>query len=89
MQGYALVEFAEKNQAEKAVKGTDNTTFLEKTIRTSVDHTSFSVFQAELTEMCRSDFAFAKASSGRRAGNGGAAPPRRGGRDREASPSRR
>ncbi|KAK6907531.1 RNA-binding protein 8A [Kwoniella mangroviensis CBS 10435] len=32
--GYALIEFPEKEQAEKAVKGTDGTTFLEKTIKT-------------------------------------------------------
>ncbi|WWD18098.1 hypothetical protein CI109_102546 [Kwoniella shandongensis] len=34
--GYALVEYAEKEQAEKAIKETDGTTFLEKTIRTEL-----------------------------------------------------
>ncbi|WVR05687.1 hypothetical protein IAU60_002711 [Kwoniella sp. DSM 27419] len=66
--GYALIEYREKEQAEKAIKGTDGTTFLEKTIKT--------------------DFAFAKTpAGGRRAPASGAA--RRGGRDREASPTRR
>ncbi|WVQ97070.1 hypothetical protein IAU59_004180 [Kwoniella sp. CBS 9459] len=32
--GYALIEFPEKEQAEKAIKGTDGTTFLEQTIKT-------------------------------------------------------
>ena len=36
MQGYALVEFAMKSEAEAAIKGTDRTTFLEKEIRTYV-----------------------------------------------------
>lgn len=36
MQGYALVEFALKEEAEKAIKGTTGSTFLEKTITTSV-----------------------------------------------------
>ncbi|WRT65869.1 uncharacterized protein IL334_002820 [Kwoniella shivajii] len=66
--GYALVEFAEKEQAEKAIKDTDGTTFLEKTIKT--------------------DFAFAKAPAGGRS-RAPADGARRGGRDREASPSRR
>ena len=34
MQGYALVEFAMKSEAEAAIKGTDKTTFLEQEIRT-------------------------------------------------------
>jgi RNA-binding protein 8A len=33
-QGYALIEFAQKSEAEDAIKGTDKTTFLEKEIRT-------------------------------------------------------
>jgi RNA-binding protein 8A len=32
--GYALVEYALKEEAEKAIKGTTGTTFLEKTITT-------------------------------------------------------
>ncbi|ORY28624.1 hypothetical protein BCR39DRAFT_534493 [Naematelia encephala] len=32
--GYALIEFATKEEAEKAIKGTNGTTFLEKTIST-------------------------------------------------------
>lgn len=34
LQGYALVEFALKSEAEAAIKATDNTEFLEKTINT-------------------------------------------------------
>lgn len=33
-QGYALIEYALKEEAEKAIKGTNGTTFLEKTIAT-------------------------------------------------------
>jgi hypothetical protein len=35
-QGYALVEYATKAEAEAAIKGTNNTEFLEQTIRTYV-----------------------------------------------------
>jgi hypothetical protein len=31
-QGYALIEYAQKEEAEKAIKETSGTTFLEKTI---------------------------------------------------------
>jgi len=32
IQGYALIEYAQKEEAEKAIKETSGTTFLEKTI---------------------------------------------------------
>ncbi|ORX34155.1 hypothetical protein BD324DRAFT_636871 [Kockovaella imperatae] len=32
--GYALIEYANRDEAEKAIKGTNNTEFLEKTIKT-------------------------------------------------------
>jgi RNA-binding protein 8A len=33
-QGYALIEYAKKEEAESAIKGTTGTEFLEKTITT-------------------------------------------------------
>lgn len=33
-QGYALIEYSKKEEAEKAIKETTGTTFLEKTIST-------------------------------------------------------
>jgi RNA-binding protein 8A len=39
-QGYALIEFAQKEEAERAIKETSGTTFLEKTIHTLVPYSS-------------------------------------------------